>query len=114
MVDLLKQKLANANFVPLIGGSGSDKSSVVRTGLVPQLEAQGWRALEPIKPGVKPIVALQEAFCALFAQPEDWPEVYALLKTQGIGRVLNPGPNDLIDPTELSVSENARILLVID
>ncbi|MEM9449651.1 MAG: hypothetical protein AAGA75_14080 [Cyanobacteria bacterium P01_E01_bin.6] len=113
-MDLLLQKLAQANFVPLIGASGSGKSSVVRAGLVPQLEARGWRVLEPIKPGVKPMSALQEAFCPLFAHPEDWSEVYTLIETEGIDRVLNPGPEDLIDPPLLPDGDGVRILLVID
>jgi energy-coupling factor transporter ATP-binding protein EcfA2 len=84
-VALLQQKLTQANFVPLIGASGSGKSSVVRAGLVPELAAQGWQVLGPIKPGVKPMAALQEAFCPLFAEPEDWPQVYELIETVGLG-----------------------------
>ncbi|MDJ0706311.1 MAG: TIR domain-containing protein [Leptolyngbyaceae cyanobacterium MO_188.B28] len=113
-VDKLKQKLTEANFVPLIGASGSGKSSVVRAGLATQLEAQGWRVLAPIKPGVKPMAALQEAFCALFPQTEDWPEVYTLIESEGIERVLNPNPEDLIDAPELPLGNGVRTLLVID
>ena len=54
-------KLQNSNFVPLIGASGSGKSSVVRAGVVPRLEDLGWRVLEPIVPGVDPIENLRSA-----------------------------------------------------
>ncbi len=113
-IDALVQKLNEANFVPLIGASGSGKSSVVRAGLVPQLQAQGWRVLEPIKPGVKPMAALQEALGQLFAEREDWPQVYALLETEGIERVLLPQGEDGLDPPELPEASTARLLLVID
>ncbi|MCG8363677.1 MAG: TIR domain-containing protein, partial [Pseudanabaenales cyanobacterium] len=114
IVDQLMKKLAETNFVPLIGISGIGKSSVVLAGLAPQLEAQGWQLLGPFKPGVKPLAALQEAFCSLFDQPEDKHEVYTLIETEGIERVLNLGPEDLIDPPELPKRDTARILLVID
>ena len=52
-------KLQSSNFVPLIGASGSGKSSVVRAGVVPRLEDLGWRVLEPIVPGVDPIENLR-------------------------------------------------------
>jgi Pentapeptide repeats (8 copies) len=45
--------------VPLIGASGSGKSSVVRAGLIPRLEDLGWRILPVIKPGTEPMVTLQ-------------------------------------------------------
>ncbi|MEE3715903.1 SUMF1/EgtB/PvdO family nonheme iron enzyme [Tumidithrix elongata RA019] len=51
-VRLLLQKLNESNFVPVIGASGSGKSSLVRAGLISELEAQGnWLILPPIKPG---------------------------------------------------------------
>ena len=52
-VQLLLDKLAESNFVPVIGASGSGKSSLVRAGLIPILESSGLLAsvLPPIKPG---------------------------------------------------------------
>lgn len=46
--------------MPLIGASGSGKSSVVLAGLVPRLEELGWQVLEPLKPGFKPLAKLEE------------------------------------------------------
>lgn len=40
-IRLLLQKLNESNFVPVIGASGSGKSSLVRAGLIPALEEQG-------------------------------------------------------------------------
>ena len=55
-IRLLLQKLNESNFVPVIGASGSGKSSLVRAGLIPALEEQGgWEILPPIKPGDSPL-----------------------------------------------------------
>ncbi|MGV2387361.1 MAG UNVERIFIED_CONTAM: hypothetical protein LVR29_00415 [Microcystis novacekii LVE1205-3] len=47
VVEDIKSKLDRLNFVPLIGASGSGKSSVVLAGLMPWLEELGWQILEP-------------------------------------------------------------------
>ena len=61
------------------------------------------------------MAALQAAFCALFTQPEDWPEVYSLIETIGIARIFNPDPEeDALDPPDLPTTPNAKVLLVID
>jgi signal transduction histidine kinase len=80
VVQLLMEKLGQANFVPIIGASGSGKSSVVRAGLIPQLEKNGWRVLEPILPGVEPLAELKRALLGLFGRTEVR-EIYALIET---------------------------------
>ncbi|MEM9091244.1 MAG: caspase family protein, partial [Cyanobacteria bacterium P01_F01_bin.53] len=57
-VQRLLQKLNGSNFVPVLGPSGSGKSSVVRAGLVTRLEAQGWQ-VAVMKPGKQPFVILE-------------------------------------------------------
>ncbi len=59
VVQDLVRALQGSSFVPLIGASGSGKSSVVRAGLVPRLEELGWKVLEPMKPGTEPLDALR-------------------------------------------------------
>ncbi|MBD1853162.1 caspase family protein, partial [Cyanobacteria bacterium FACHB-502] len=52
VIDLIRHKLERPTFVPIIGASGSGKSSVVKAGLIPALRKEDdWRVLEPIKPG---------------------------------------------------------------
>jgi serine phosphatase RsbU (regulator of sigma subunit)/uncharacterized caspase-like protein len=58
-IETLVQKVQQCGFVPLIGASGSGKSSVVRAGLIPRLEDLGWRILPVMKPGTEPIGTLQ-------------------------------------------------------
>ncbi|NJL88900.1 MAG: caspase family protein [Coleofasciculaceae cyanobacterium SM2_1_6] len=60
-LNLLWQKLQESNFVPVIGASGSGKSSLVRAGLISALEAAGnWVILPPIKPGYSPQAPVHE------------------------------------------------------
>ena len=101
VVQLLMEKLGQANFVPIIGASGSGKSSVVRAGLIPQLEKNGWRVLEPILPGFEPLAELKRALIQLFGRTEIG-EVYSVIETDGLRPVIE----------RLSVSE--QLLLVVD
>ena len=70
VVDDIKSKLDRLNFVPLIGASGSGKSSVVLAGLMPWLEELGWQILEPIKPGLKPLTKLESLLLSYFPDCE--------------------------------------------
>ncbi|WP_298910990.1 caspase family protein [uncultured Nostoc sp.] len=101
VVSLIQQKLTQANFIPIIGASGSGKSSVVRAGLIPVLEKNGWRILEPILPGVQPLAELKRAFTQLFERTEIR-EISALIDTEGLSTVIS----------KLTGSE--RCLLVVD
>lgn len=69
-IQTLVQRVQASCFVPLIGASGSGKSSLVRAGLVPRLQELGWRVLEPIKPGNNPIAELKLALRSIFAEDE--------------------------------------------
>jgi energy-coupling factor transporter ATP-binding protein EcfA2/AAA+ ATPase superfamily predicted ATPase len=79
LINLLQQKLKEVNFVPIIGASGSGKSSVVRAGLITRLKQTGWRVLEPILPGVDPLGKFKQTFTQLFEQVEQQREVSALI-----------------------------------
>ncbi|WP_414569426.1 caspase family protein [Nostoc sp. CCY 9925] len=100
-VNLIQQKLAQANFVPIIGASGSGKSSVVRAGLIPVLETIGWRVLEPILPGVEPLADLKRAFTQLFERTEIR-EISDLINTEGLSPVI------------FKLAGSERWLLVVD
>jgi energy-coupling factor transporter ATP-binding protein EcfA2 len=86
-VALLQQKLGEFNFVPVIGPSGSGKSSVVRAGLIPSL-GKDWQVLEPIKPDEEPMAALRKAMRSLFQRKSDKNRVTELLNQQGLLPVL--------------------------
>ncbi|QLE58212.1 hypothetical protein FD725_23465 [Nostoc sp. TCL26-01] len=101
VVNYIQQKLTQANFVPIIGASGSGKSSVVRAGLIPALEKNGWRILATILPGVEPLAELKRAFTQCFERTQIR-EISALIDTEGLSGVVS----------RLTGSE--RWLLVVD
>jgi WD40 repeat protein/energy-coupling factor transporter ATP-binding protein EcfA2 len=83
VVNDLVLKLQGASFVPLFGASGSGKSSVVRAGLVPRLEAMGWQILGPMKPGPEPITELKRSFDAVFKRKQ-LGAIYQQIEAEGL------------------------------
>jgi Caspase domain/WD domain, G-beta repeat len=101
VVEILKQKLEQAAFVPVIGASGSGKSSVVRAKLIPALKNNGWGILDPIFPGVEPLAELKGAFNKQFERREIQ-EISHLIDTDGLRPVIERLPG------------SERWLLVVD
>ena len=65
MLTLEQKGKQSQRLLPIIGASGSGKSSVVMAGLFPCLQSggvfdsQGWTYLDPVFPGVYPLEALE-------------------------------------------------------
>ena len=113
-VEDIRQRLEQQPFVPVIGASGSGKSSVVRAGLMPWLAATGWQILDPIKPGFDPLAALRAVFEPFFPRSNrDIQQLHQLIKT-------DPDPlpalvKRLSDATTTADQETPeRFLLVVD
>jgi hypothetical protein len=106
VIDKIRQKLNQKAFVPIIGASGSGKSSVVRAGLIPLLKEResGWRVLKPIKPGIEPLTELRGAFKEFFQSAKKEQQLYALIKND---------PEGLLKLIE-RLPDSERLLLVID
>ncbi len=69
--EIANKLIQGMQFIPLIGASGSGKSSVVLAGLVPWLEEKGWEVLEPpIKPGTTPLERLEKVLWKYFLEEE--------------------------------------------
>ncbi|MDZ7950489.1 WD40 repeat domain-containing protein [Nostoc sp. DedQUE09] len=62
----LIQATAKRNFIPVLGASGSGKSSVVLAGLIPKLQQQGYWLFTHFRPGSDPFHALAEALVPLY------------------------------------------------
>jgi WD40 repeat protein len=107
LVEAIKQNLDNSRFVPVIGASGSGKSSVVRAGVIPWLEEEGnWQILEPIKPGFEPLVELRGAF-KIFFKGRDEKQLKAFIEER------DKNPKGLANIVE-RLSGSEQFLLVID
>ncbi|MBL1202440.1 MAG: hypothetical protein FWK04_26070 [Nostoc sp. GBBB01] len=115
LVEVIKQKLETTPFVPVIGASGSGKSSVVRAGLIPWLEEEGkWQILEPIKPGAYPLEELREAFKPFF-KGRDERQLKAFIEDeekypQGFANIIERLPNS--DRTLLIVDQFEEVFTV--
>lgn len=106
LVEMIKRKLNQQPFVPVIGASGSGKSSVVRAGLIPWLEQEGgWQVLEPIKPGLEPLLAFRRIWEPFFQGSKK--EMQRLL------RLIECDPNPLTTLSEILPGSD-KFLLVVD
>ena len=113
-VEALWQKLEQSNFVPVIGASGSGKSSLVRAGLIPALQQSGknWTVLEPIKPGEEPLTQLRPPLEELTRQ------IVQSSVAQGAGKVklaglIRTAPEGL-QPLIEQLPPARKFLLVVD
>jgi hypothetical protein len=105
LVDDLLQKLGESVFAPVIGASGSGKSSLVRAGLLPVVEKRGWEILGPILPGgglLSPADKVADLLLKRFDDPDEEAEVQALLVTGNLCEAVRRLPGE------------QRLLLVID
>ncbi len=66
-IEELFQATETKNFIPLLGASGSGKSSVVLAGLVPKLVNMGHWKFTHFRPGKDPFNALAQALVPLYA-----------------------------------------------
>ncbi|MFM7238200.1 MAG: WD40 repeat domain-containing protein, partial [Cyanobium sp.] len=67
VVESLLQAIQTRAFLPLLGASGSGKTSVVLAGLVPRLQREGHWRFSHFRPGADPFHALALALVPLYA-----------------------------------------------
>ena len=102
--ELLK-KLNDSNFVPVLGPSGSGKSSVVRAGLVTRLAAQGWLVVT-MKPDDEPMANLKVGLRRLFEAEE--------ISRSERNRWVRTLSEDGLLAMEGQLPEDWRVLVVVD
>jgi ABC-type oligopeptide transport system ATPase subunit len=112
IVQEIRQRLERLPFVPVIGASGSGKSSVVQAELIPQLRGTGWQILEPIKPGLYPLEALRARFEPFFKRSkQEIQQLHQLIESEQ-----NPLPTlvNRLRSTEPDQEKPNQFLLVVD
>jgi energy-coupling factor transporter ATP-binding protein EcfA2 len=112
---LLKQLNSN-RFVAVVGSSGCGKSSLVRAGLIPNLEAgflvqdrDLWE-IATSKPGDAPLYNLAASLVSLTGSGESAESTEKLLET-----VQRRGPQALVDLAQTTLNdEDSNLLIVVD
>ncbi len=101
------------NFIPVLGASGSGKSSVVLAGLVPKLQNEGHWLFTHFRPGSDPFYALAEALVPLYTSGDSTTQI---IQTSKLAKSLGNG--DITLPNILSHIQrqhpNHRVLLIAD
>ena len=102
------------NFIPVLGASGSGKSSVVLAGLVPKLEKEGHWKFTHFRPGAEPFQALASALVPLYTPNLD--ETDQIVQTRKLASVLRDTTIPLSDVIGKIQQNhlNHRILLIAD
>lgn len=103
----------NRNFIPVLGASGSGKSSVVLAGLVPKLQKEGHWLFTHFRPGSDPFYALAEALVPLYTSGDSTTQI---IQTSKLAKSLGNG--DITLPNILSHIQrqhpNHQVLLIAD
>jgi WD40 repeat protein len=100
------RKLETFRFVSVVGNSGSGKSSLVKAGVLPELEHSDndWRICS-LRPGNAPIDALAHALVDLNL---------AANNVDTVSRLLNKSKLGLIQHARTDLPANARLLILVD
>ena len=102
------------NFIPVLGASGSGKSSVVLAGLVPRLQQEGNWLFTHFRPGSEPFHALALALVPLYTPNLNATERIA--QARQLGNYLREGTISLADVFAQihQNQQNFRVLLIAD
>ncbi|MGB7247672.1 MAG: WD40 repeat domain-containing protein, partial [Phormidesmis sp.] len=114
VVTALAGAVERSAFIPLLGASGSGKSSVVLAGLVPHLQQAGHWQFTHFRPGEDPFYALALALVPLYTPTLD--ATARMVQTRQLARCLQAGELRLADviATIQSHHPSDRILLIAD
>ena len=113
-IEQLFQATKTNNFIPVLGASGSGKSSVVLAGLVPKLEQAGKWKFAHFRPGDEPFHALAKALVSFYAPTLNSTE--QLKQSRQLAAYLRDGSVLLKDVFAQIESNypNYRVLLIAD
>ena len=111
----LVQATQTQNFIPVLGASGSGKSSIVFAGLVPKLIEQGNWEFTYFRPGDEPFHALAKALIPLY-EPDLKNRIEKAESSRELGKKLATGSFPLKDVfADIEVNfPNQKVLLIAD
>ena len=113
-VEKLFHATQTRNFIPVLGASGSGKSSVVLAGLVPKLQQTGHWKFTHFRPGSDPFHALSLALVPLYATNLN--ETERIAQARQLTKYLRQGDIPLAD-VWAQIQQNyprVRVLLIAD
>jgi AAA ATPase domain len=112
---VLTRKVGASPLTSVVGPSGSGKSSLVRAGVLPRLDAAGW-LLATTRPGSAPIATLAAALAGAASQSKDTQAKNPLAEARRFRfcATLRASAYGLAEITETLAPEAPRIVLVVD
>ena len=113
-IEELYQATENRNFIPILGASGSGKSSVVFAGLIPKLQKQGNWLFAHFRPASDPFYALSLALISIYAPNLNETEI--VIQSRQLSKSLSKEEISLTDIfTQIKNNHpNQRLLLFAD
>ncbi|MDJ0599284.1 MAG: WD40 repeat domain-containing protein [Crocosphaera sp.] len=113
-IEEIYSAIETRHFLPILGASGSGKSSVVFAGLVPKLQQEGHWLFTHFRPGSDPFHALSLALIAIYAPNLNETEV--IIQSRQLSTSLSQGRIALTDIfTQIQNNyPNQRLLLITD
>ncbi|MGC9527622.1 MAG: CHAT domain-containing protein [Limnospira sp.] len=113
-IEELYRAIQNRNFIPILGASGSGKSSVILAGLVPNLLKEGHWKFTHFRPGKEPFHALAKALIPLYTRNLD--ETDRIAQSRKLAGYFSEGMLPLSDVLQTIKNNHPqdRILLIAD
>jgi len=104
-------RIGNKRLVPVLGASGSGKSSLIMAGVLPQLTKQGWRVIQCV-PSNQPFDQLALAIVSQIPEMRVSPIDY-LNESAKLAIILRQNPQNVVAQLR-AVLPNQRIVIYID
>ncbi len=114
-IDELVERLRVAPVLPIVGPSGSGKSSFLQAGVIPRLRRRERWVIVAVRPGRDPISAVARAVVAAEAGADHAPLARRRAEADALRAILLGQPGQLaVRLAALAAGGNCRVLLAVD